>query len=466
MKISPIYSNFLNINPSEQNGTIIKNSAFVYNSMFSFKGSQVKPLTDKDYNKAVSNLESVKKEARARVVHSSLSLRDLDADKINGLQKGIQVFDGLTMREIAFIMRNPSLLLNRGCANNCVHCFAMATPFSKQTYDKMSFEDFKSYVDGISELQKRLGDDVKLCSPPELFLDSDCIDIEIQDKDGNIYDYVDCRDYMKKQGFAYCLFDTSGWKPTSEKLQKRAEKLVEYVIDEKKKNNKFFDDENLHVNLSVNPYHILYAKAVEEKLNNNPEKAEKLENLYVDRIANAMLTFSPLIREKCTFHILVRAAIDSHLKDKNFGRLACKDLSEKILKRLEDLYNDDLQNEKKYVKDERESKIFLSFYENALLYTQMVSPYGRAANLFKDISSEIPKSAFLREITDSKIYTTFNYSINPNGSVVMSRKDISAKTNLSLNFENKNKPVKPLANEVENVFISVTKEGPKINYED
>ena len=48
----------------------------------------------------------------------------------------------------------------------------------------------------------------------------------------------------------------------------------------------------------------------------------------------------------------------------------------------------------------------------------------------------------------------------------MSRKDISAKTNLSLNFENKNKPVKPLANEVENVFISVTKEGPKINYED
>ncbi len=456
MKISPIYSNFLNINPSEQNGTIIKNSAFVYNRMFSFKGSQVKPLTDKDFQNAKNNLLLVKNEAKFYNPNTALNLQHLNLEKLNGLQKGIRVFNGLSMKDIGFILKNPSLLLNRGCPNNCIHCAYMATPYSTQTYDKMSFEDFTSFVDGIEELQNRIGKDVSICPKLNLFLDSDCMNIEVKDKNNKVYDYIDCVDYMNFDVFPPVLFDTAGWNPHSDKMQKRAEKFVDYVLKPENE-NKFM------INLSVNPYHILMAKSQEEKSKLHFIKSKELQDRYVDRIANALFTFSPLLNTKNEINIIERAVPKASSKSK-LNMTFLHKLNFKILNKLENLYEVDYLNDKKIVKSKSQISDYLEIYKNKLkpkFYDSEVLPWGRAESLFKppfiskDSRISVLKNSLQRGDVDG-----FSSIVNPNGSVCLLKDDISAKTDLSFNFENKDKIVKSVANEIPN-FVVKSSNGRK-----
>ena len=449
MKISSIYSNSINFNKQNSfNNSVNFNNSFVYNSMFSFKGSQVKPLTDDDYHKAKNNLDkNVQKIRKEGSVPSSekILLQDLDLEKINGLQKDIKVFDGLTMKEIAFVLTDTSLLLNRGCYNNCAHCAFSATPISNKTYDRMSYEDFKLFVDGVKELKDRLGDEINVMSNIHTFYDSDCIDIEIKDKQGNVYDYIDCVDYMHKKGFPFVLLDTSGWNPNSEKLQKRAEKFIDYVVNMK-------DPKSVKMNLSLNPYHILITESMNAKENGNDNKAEFLENKYVDRMANALFVYTPLLKSNVDFEIISRAVDNSNSVNRcNFDKLI--DLQKKILIKLNSLYDDDLNAERKYIKSEHDISYFMNkylhiMYESVLDgYTEVI-PMGRAKNLFK-----YPKFTF------NQNYNFFNFLleeneiddmsrvINPNGSILLNRNDLCAHTNIQLNFENKDKQVKPLGYE-------------------
>ena len=55
--------------------------------------------------------------------------KDFNPLRAEGIQKGIHIFDGLNMKEIAFIFNNLNLLaVKRGCSNGCLHCFADAKP--------------------------------------------------------------------------------------------------------------------------------------------------------------------------------------------------------------------------------------------------------------------------------------------------------------------------------------------------
>lgn len=448
MKISPIYSNFISVQASKQDSSNFENPAFVYNKIFSFKGSQLKPLTDDDYNNAKNNLDKnvqkIRKEEQVRS-YEKILLNDLDLDKINGLQKDIKVFEGLTMKEIAFVLHDTSLLLNRGCHNHCAHCAFSATPITNKTYDRMSYEDFKLFVDGVKELQDRAGDEINVMPEIHTFYDSDCIDIEIKDKDGKVYDYIDCVDYMQQKGFPEVLLDTSGWNPNSTKLQKRAEKFIDYVVN-------MPDSKAVKMNLSLNPYHILVTESMKAKENGDEEKAEFLENKYVERMANALFTYTPLLDSNVDFEIISRA-IDNYncVNSCNFDKLI--DLQKKISIKLKSLYVDDLNTKKKYVKSERDISYFINkysriMYESVLDGYPEVIPMGRAKNLFK-----YPKFTFKQNynffnlLLEEKDIEDMSRVINPNGSVLLNRNDICAHTSVQLNFENKDKEVRPLAYE-------------------
>lgn len=449
MKISSIYSNSINFNKQNSfNNSVNFNNSFVYNSMFSFKGSQVKPLTDDDYDKAKNNLDKnvkkIREEGKVRS-YERILLNDLDLDKINGLQKDIKVFEGLTMKEIAFVLHDTSLLLNRGCHNHCAHCAFSAQPISSKTYDRMSYEDFKLFVDGVKELQDRAGSEVSVLPKILPFCDSDCIDIEIKDKDGKVYDYIDCVDYMQKNGFPDVLLDTSGWNPNSEKLQKRAEKFIDYVIN-------MPDSKAVKMNLSLNPYHILITESMKAKENGDEDKAKFLENKYVERMANALFTYSPLLKSDVDFEVISRA-IDNFncVNSCNFDKLI--DLHRKISVKLKELYNDDLNNEKKYVKSENDLSFFMNKYAH-IMYDSIldgypeVIPMGRAHGLFiRPKFTFKQNSNFFNYLLDEREIGDMSRIINPNGSVLLNRNDICAHTSVQLNFENKDKEVRPLAYE-------------------
>lgn len=410
-----------------------------------FTGSQKTPLTDEDYQNAKSNFEDVYKEAEEKYPNYAIELSMLDLDRLNGLQKGIKVFEGLTMKEIGFALKNPIILLNRGCDNNCAHCGYMATPYSKSTLDKMSYEDFTSVVDGIKQLDDRMDNKVSVCANIGTFRDSDCMNIELTDKDGNVYDYVDCLKVLSNVSFIPPLFDTAGWNPNNDKMQKRAEKFVDYIT--KHEHGRVISDVSVpvSVNVSVNPYHSLYRKSADAKHNFQLRQAKELESMYVNRIANTLFTFTPLLDSNVNFGVLARAKTDD---SKAFSKL-----HNKIVKQLTKMYKNDLNGEQKYVHSKEQMKEYVSEYNSLLYgydYDSDILPWGRGESLFKEPENNLVKrKAKARDSLQSKNVQYLERGINPDGSVILISDDVSIKTDLELNFINNGKPVKPFANELE-----------------
>lgn len=413
-------------------------------NIFSFTGSQKKPFTDEDYKNAREYLE--KALANRGNTGRPINIKGLSLQKLNGIQKGIEVFDGLTMREIAFMLNKPIILLNRGCNNQCVHCGFMATPFSKDTLDKMSYEDYKALIEGIKELECRMDNKVSLFSEMGLFLDSDCIDIELEDKNGKKYDWVDCArllgDDIEK---VTPLFDTSGWNPKSKKYQARAEKFVDFVLEHE-------PDELDDINVSINPYHSIYAKAKELEKEGNTEKAAELKQRYAQRIANVLFTFSPLVKGDYNICLLARAIpydeTDTGLDNAEYFRII-----QNVAAELFELYEYDLEGKRKYVQNEADIKFFMGQYSGLLKFSEPrnLFPWGRAEGLFNhDTDGLGERTKSFRDLyAHSREYAS--NLINPNGELVLSSMDISARTDLGFNFENKDKPVKPFAHEIEPV---------------
>lgn len=419
-----------------------------YNNFINFNGNNKKPFTDEDYRKARAYFEEALCEISAKSKPKDvkqISLSDFDLNKLDGIQKDIEVFEGLSMKEINFILNKSALLLNRGCNNMCQHCCYSATPYTQKTQDRMSYEDFMKLNKGIEELYERLDKKINIYNSyqPLFFLDSDCIDIELTDKDGNIHDYMDC---VKDANLSFStIFDTSGWDVHSEKHQKRAEKLVDSLLNPQN------DLKIGTVSISFNPYHSLYAKSVENRHNFKFIQAKQLKDKYIERMANALFTFTPLIQNDFDIGVLARVLSDKKSKSKHDEK-ALYALKYDILKKLEKMYIEDLQTNQKYVKNKEEIEALLNYCKNILSGTEEcpeLLPWGRAKALYKNPKESLDdrKEKLLSRINNSP--NLLKKGINPNGSIILYQEDVSARTNLQLNFDNKDKQVKPFASEIE-----------------
>lgn len=409
-------------------------TGFIYNANFcgdTFVQKNAQKITQSAYISAKKYLNMKKNSGVYWKGLEYLNLNNLD-----GIQKDIKVFHDFSIKEIKFLVQNLSVIMvHRGCSNRCSHCAANAIPqhFSKDSemISSMSWDDYNLLMDGINKLNSRLEFNVFNCNDNDhisLFHDADCIELEMRDKRGKVYDFTDAHMALFDATHKLSLFDTSGWYPKSEKMQKRAEKIVSYLSNNRQK----FDQ----INISINPFHALLEKSNELAKSNDFNEAGRYRSLYTDRMANAIFTFTPLV-EKNNFHFISRAKSD----DSCHSGEVLTDLKSEILKKLEDLYKQDFSTSKRFIQDESQITEKITVVAKKLDKNEEIRNLGRAENLFvispqkehKDIL--VDKNTFFDDLKNQLAET----AIDANGKIYATNSYLMAPTNLKLNFSNRNK---------------------------
>lgn len=376
-----------------------------------------------------------------------IHLSKFDLNKLNGIQEGIKVFQGLSMKEIAFLSDNlKSILTYRGCSNHCGHCMVDAQshvrlPKNANEINQMAMEDFYSLTQGIKQLSKRLGFnpvEATTNNPIYTFRDSDCIEIEMLDNAQRVYDFRHANNLMYDATGLQGRFDTSGWKPDNVKHQQRAEDIVTY----------FMDSDNMdkvdQVNISVNPFHILNEISINAKNAGDDVKAKDKRNNYTDRMANAILTFTPLIHNP-KFGFVVRA------KDKNaapwYSYKGLESLVDEILAKVRHKYIEDYTSNKRiYIFEPRDIADNLECLKSKLMPTiQPITGVGRAVNLLGKDSESVKivkkntSERFAKLQESLKTSPKMEKFIDSNGRVYLACGFDDIPTEIQLNFQNKDK---------------------------
>lgn len=463
MKISSVqnYSN-ISFSPKTQKAqTFQQNPVVQHNFAPSFSGGFPLNVHSPKYFAAKTYL-CMAKQAYKKV--KTLDLYMFDLNKLDGIQEGINVFKGLNMKEIAFVADTVAeITVNRGCRNICAHCYASAKAPIKETanqINKMSWNDFTSLTDGFEELNKRVGFPVVVQKKNKHamaipFHDADCSSIILKDNEGKEHDFIDIAERLDKAFHLPVLFDTAGWNIQDVKAQKRVEKYVEYYS--KPENFKKLEG----FNLSVNPFHAMYAKSLELKQNRKPELAEKLYDLYTTRMANVLFTLTPL-QKNPNFEFIARSAANDSKVPKGFKEKDLRVLYMDILEKVNNLYKKDMKSAQKVVKNEDEA---FGYFNNYYKRLENISPtigMSARAEKFVDKNDEIAKFGerrkqqnikdiqSLKRIKDLRklnkdMNNHFYGIIDANGDYYLTTFHTSFPTEIKFNFENKGKTTAPIA---------------------
>ena len=246
------------------------------------------------YKKILYTFQKIK----ANILGCSEQASSYNLDFLEGIQDGIKVFDGLSLKDISFIGENlHTIATKQGCYSRCIHCYAQAqkpleSKKNNNIVNTILFEDLKALVHGFRILEKRTGLSFTSAKIQDnykaLVYDADCIDIAINDLKGNVYEFPELANMIYKTLHQKCIFDTSGWNPRNTRLQQRAERIAEYYSKNK--------DSLYQFNISINPFHSIYIKSLEMKKSGKPETAKKLYDCYIERISNAIFTFIPVCK--------------------------------------------------------------------------------------------------------------------------------------------------------------------------
>lgn len=366
----------------------------------SFKGQLLQQAKDYLRFHKVKNYVKKVAEQLKKTPDRLMPLRNLSMEAMEGLQYGIKVFKGLSMKQIQYLSENLHVIaVNRGCTNMCSHCYADAKPSNRT----MSWEDFKLITDGFRTMNERLcglplygqtmtsGEDTVLYRSTELFYDSDCMALEMKDENGNVHDFTEMVDELYSIG-RKSVFDTSGWNPSNAKMQKRAEKYVEY----------FSNPENMdklnQFNLSFNVFNASYVGAIKALNAGDKEKYNILREKYVDRIANAIFTFTPIFLKQDKLGIIVRSFGNEAKNAEHFNTKAMYGLIEDVLNRLNSLYEEDLNGAQKYVKSKPEIEACMfAIMPQLMTVDTALNSVGRMKDFMKAFNIEAP----MQEHSDS-----------------------------------------------------------------
>jgi len=423
------------------------------------------PLTEKDLVKAKDYL--LFRKGVLKKSEKEYNLLNFNLTRLNGIQKGIEVFENLSMKEIAFVYDQfYNISINRGCSNRCGHCFADAVPqhFKQDSgmISAVSMEDFTLLMNGIKKLNKRLGfNAVKQNEYKTLaiFHDSDCIELEIKDKAGKIFDFSDTTDLLHETVRKKSLFDTSGWPPSNKKQQERAEKFVKYFSQ--KDNMKKIGQ----INISLNPFHALNMKSIYHKKAGNEQLAKVFRNLYTDRMANVLYTFTPIIEDpRYSFNARAMGKEAKIFEGCSIDEL--KVLIKEILVKVEVKYNQDFASERKYIKRQSQIKENISILENKCSDIYKIAGVGRAKTIFDKNSKNVKEHnklnrkniSLLKKNIRSNPFITggsrFYRCVDVNGKVYITDFLMAVSTEIQLNFRNKDKGTVPFAELPKNLVIT------------
>lgn len=319
-----------------------------------------------------------------------MPMRSLAMEQFEGIQYGIKVFKGLTMKDIQYLSENLHVIaVKRGCNNMCGHCYADAKPSKRE----MSWEDFTGITRGFKTLRKRLykldlfGENLPVTSlekSTELFYDADCMNLVIKDKKGRQYDFIRLANELYEGLGRKTVFDTSGWNPNNNVMQKRAEKYAEY----------FAKPENMEkleqFNLSFNTFNASYIAAVKALKSGNEELYLKLRGKFTDRIANAIYTFTPLLKSN-NFNLQTRSFGFDAKNAKHFDVNAMVDLRIEVLDKVNKLYQEDLLGAMRHVKSQKDINEYMNIASEKLsLIDTNLNSVGRMKEFMKMFKIKAP----------------------------------------------------------------------------
>ena len=387
-----------------------------------------------NYNKVITYIERTK----TRLQKKHLPFNDIhyyDAKRLEGIQQGIPLFENLSMAQIVQIAKDAiEFVIRRGCSNMCTHCYANAKPEihhkQRNKLTTISYEDFKKFCNGFKELSNRLGfkalgSDRKYVT---LFHDGDSSLVYLQDKKGKTHDYLDLAKEINKLTNSYVLFDTSGWNIQDKVTQKRMEELVQ-----KAKNVKKYGF--LRFNISINPFSPFYEKSLMYRFEGNKEKAEKFRNIYTDRMANVIYTMSPIFDyDYYRINFILRAFPDNYKEVKGYNADDLRYLISEIINKVEKLYIKDYQTGQKVVCSMEQAQGYIKDIESKIVFIQPIGLSGRAAENFKNKVNIEPEKIMQNHNTDDYIASI----IDVNGKVYFTDFKSTTKTDIQLNYKNKN----------------------------
>lgn len=397
----------------------------------------------------------------------SFILRFFNLDLLEGIQYKIDVFKGLTMKEIQYLCEGLHVIaVKRGCNHMCGHCYADAKPSNRE----MSYEDFHKIMDGFKTLRKRLhnidiygenfpsanGDLIFLST--ELFYDADCMDIVLKNKKGKEFDFTQLTKELYDSMGRKSVFDTSGWYRNNPKMQKRAEKYAKF----------FSNEENMEMlnqfNVSFNVFNTSYIGSVRALKKGDTAKAKKLRERYVSDMANVLFTFTPLLKSQ-KFSVIMRAFNPKDKNTKYFRPEDMEDLCIDVIKKLKEMYTKDLTGEQKYIKTYNELREKLNQYaEKMSVIDTELNSSGRMQKFLKEHNIKAKTMQNHAEMTPLFIK---EYKDNPRMAHILMQRLIDAdgkvynmdyarflKTEIQLNLDGKNTPAPGLANTVDDFVIT------------
>ena len=366
-----------------------------------------------------------------------------DFKKFEGIQKGIPVFEGVSLPEIFFIGRNFNYVpLQRGCRNLCSHCFLSAEIPKKPTADTISsilWEDLTSLTSGIKELRTRLPQDFLSYETEHhhvnMFLDSEQMVAKVFDQKGMPHNVAEASKEAYSATGAPFLVDTAGWNKKDKWTQNAADELAEFFVK---------TPEALHqgrVNVSLNPFHSILEKNTELK-KTSPQKSQKLREIYVGRIVNALKTFL-----ECGAQLNIRIM--------PWGARSVKFQTE--------LNHNVLWNFRQKVEMPKSDKNLLEKYNDILILLQEnhcynIVPVGRGASFFDQKHADTIRERFLVPLNDNMtvkqnfydVFFDMPKTVDINGKVYAGNSIYKQDTGIQLNFINRDKKTAVIHNCFEN----------------
>lgn len=366
----------------------------------------------------------------------------------NDILEGISVFEGLNMTEVGFILTHLTEIgVLRGCFNNCAHCYASALPLKKNSEDyvaRMSWEDYKDLTDGIKEINTRLDCITRYRKTPLiLFHDSDSSQVYINDEEGNTHGCTELAKMMYDAANVPVILSTAGWYKNDKAAQERMEQYVKEIAEADNLDYLY----SFHI--SINPYQAINHQVVQLNRAGKHDKAKFLHQKDVERMANVLFTMTPLINTgKLKF--LSRAMSNESKNSEGYSEKDLRKLMADYFDGLEKLYEDDYNSEQKIIKTREDIALNLAKYRelferDGIDTSELISTEGRLSSIY---DKDDPMSVLTREMclnNPKKASQAYYFGmIDANGDYYLTNYYETYKTDLKLNFKNKNKKTPPI----------------------
>ena len=361
---------------------------------------------------------------------SEYPLTKMDSTKMEGVQYGIPLFEGVNISDIAFITKKlETLNLFRGCKWGCKHCLKNALA-PKKGRETILFEDLKRFVLGFGELSERLGFNVLNGNNYiNIIDDSNPIDMPIKGL-RRLHSVAEGMKLIYDKLRIPTLFVTSGWgeKRTSEyKYSKDTAKQIVNMV----KND---PDSVEEVQVSINPF-------------------LEVRN-YPYRMAETLLAFLDL------FKIDKAKIIFRHAEDDNIGydRKAAQQIYHNIYKDLIRMADSRLEgmpqltpeyvtafDKSNLIEPSGRGRKFFPYRRNMKLQKELIQDSLDWGAMSKEEQREVLLNNSLKCIDiDGSVYTTKPSSAESVNTPI----EITIPTDIKLNYIDKEKP-NPIFSDIE-----------------